>query len=413
MKKILAFLLAAMLLLSIVGCAAQTQPDAQPAAAEPAADTSQPTQDSVSAADGDTVTIGYYLPLSGANATDSPYYLNAINLAIKKINAEGGLNGKQIVTASYDTTSSTEEAAKVATKLVTVDKISICISSPMSSEVLASSKTLNDAGVFTMVMGISSALLDPESFEYGFRGSFNTDNTIPACLNMIDTLGAKSVAILFSQGDASITNATQFRDQSTELGYDCTAFETFDLGEMDYQICEAGLSRTYQVINLSWKMTALENILVGMHSNLKSTFWQSLFHTKFQREEERAALARARELLDFVGLRDRENELASSLSYGEQQMLAIGRALINRPKLMILDEPWLGLTPITIREIFESIKRINAEGTTILFVEQNARIAMATAQRGYVLQAGKIELTDTCEKLISNEEVQRIYLGTN
>lgn len=401
------------MLLSIVSCAAQTQSDAQPAAAEPAADTSQPTQDSVSAADGDTVTIGYYLPLSGANATDSPYYLNAINLAIKKINAEAGLNGKQIVTASYDTTSSTEEAAKVATKLVTVDKISICISSPMSSEVLASSKTLNDAGVFTMVMGISSALLDPESFEYGFRGSFNTDNTIPACLNMIDTLGAKSVAILFSQGDASITNATQFRDQSTELGYDCTAFETFDLGEMGYQICEAGLSRTYQVINLSWKMTALENILVGMHSNLKSTFWQSLFHTKFQREEEQAALARARELLDFVGLRDRESELASSLSYGEQQMLAIGRALINRPKLMILDEPSLGLAPITIREIFESIKRINAEGTTILFVEQNARIALATAQRGYVLQAGKIELTDTCENLISNEEVQRIYLGTN
>lgn len=184
-------------------------------------------------------------------------------------------------------------------------------------------------------------------------------------------------------------------------------------GKKGYQICEAGLSRTYQVINLSWKMTALENILVGMHSNLKSTFWQSLFHTKFQREEEQAALARARELLDFVGLRDRENELASSLSYGEQQMLAIGRALINRPKLMILDEPSLGLAPIIIREIFESIKRINAEGTTILFVEQNARIALATAQRGYVLQTGKIELTDTCENLISNEEVQRIYLGTN
>ena len=184
-------------------------------------------------------------------------------------------------------------------------------------------------------------------------------------------------------------------------------------GKKGYQICEDGLSHTYQVINLSWKMTALENILVGMHSNLKSTFWQSLFHTKFQREEEQAALARARELLDFVGLRDRENELASSLSYGEQQMLAIGCELINRPKLMILDEPSLGLAPITIREIFESIKRINAEGTTILFVEQNARIALATAQRGYVLQTGKIELTDTCENLISNEEVQRIYLGTN
>ena len=184
-------------------------------------------------------------------------------------------------------------------------------------------------------------------------------------------------------------------------------------GKKGYQICEDGLSHTYQVINLSWKMTALENILVGMHSNLKSTFWQSLFHTKFQREEEQAALARARELLDFVGLRDRENELASSLSYGEQQMLAIGCELINRPKLMILDEPSLGLAPIIIREIFESIKRINAEDTTILFVEQNARIALATAQRGYVLQTGKIELTDTCENLISNEEVQRIYLGTN
>ena len=72
-----------------------------------------------------------------------------------------------------------------------------------------------------------------------------------------------------------------------------------------------------------------------------------------------------------------------------------------------------GSAPIIIREIFESIKRINAEGTTILFVEQNARIALATAQRGYILQTGKIELTDTCENLISNEEVQRIYLGTN
>ena len=123
--------------------------------------------------------------------------------------------------------------------------------------------------------------------------------------------------------------------------------------------------------------------------------------------------ARLQELLDTLGLRGREKHLPNQLSGGQQQRVSIGRALINRPKLMILDEPSLGLAPIIIREIFESIKRINAEGTTILFVEQNARIALATAQRGYVLQTGKIELTDTCENLISNEEVQRIYLGTN
>ena len=92
-------------------------------------------------------------------------------------------------------------------------------------------------------------------------------------------------------------------------------------------------------------------------------------------------------------------------------MLAIGRALINHPKLLTLDEPSLGLAPIVVHEIFEAIKRINKEGTTILFVEQNSKIALNTASRGYVLQTGEIVLHDTCENLLANEEVKRAYLG--
>lgn len=92
-------------------------------------------------------------------------------------------------------------------------------------------------------------------------------------------------------------------------------------------------------------------------------------------------------------------------------MLAIGRALIARPKMILLDEPSLGLAPIIVKEIFEAIKEINREGTTILFVEQNSKIALATADRGYVMQTGEMILTDTCENLMANEEVKKAYLG--
>ena len=158
----------------------------------------------------------------------------------------------------------------------------------------------------------------------------------------------------------------------------------------------------------------LYQVLEGRHVFPKLTVEENLATGAYNVRDSRQVKDGIREVYRlFPRLEERKTSFGGNLSGGEQQMLAIGRALINRPKLMILDEPSLGLAPIIIREIFEPIKRINAEGTTILFVEQNARIALATAQRGYVLQTGKIELTDTCENLISNEEVQRIYLGTN
>ncbi len=113
----------------------------------------------------------------------------------------------------------------------------------------------------------------------------------------------------------------------------------------------------------------------------------------------------------FPRLLERRAQLGGTLSGGEQQMLAIGRAMISNPKILLMDEPSLGLAPIIITEIFEAIKRINKEGTTILFVEQNSRVALNTASRGYVLQVGEIVLADDCVNLLENEDVKKAYLG--
>jgi branched-chain amino acid transport system ATP-binding protein len=114
----------------------------------------------------------------------------------------------------------------------------------------------------------------------------------------------------------------------------------------------------------------------------------------------------------FPRLKDRRHNIAGYLSGGEQQMLAIGRALMARPKLMLLDEPSLGLAPLLVREIFEIIKRINEEEkTTILLVEQNARVALSIAHYGYIMENGKIVLDDTVEKLKENEDIKEFYLG--
>jgi branched-chain amino acid transport system ATP-binding protein len=113
----------------------------------------------------------------------------------------------------------------------------------------------------------------------------------------------------------------------------------------------------------------------------------------------------------FPRLHERRKQVAGTLSGGEQQMLAIGRALMAHPSLLLLDEPSMGLAPILVEGIFDTIKEINKEGTTILLVEQNALMALSIAQRGYVLQTGQIVLQDTAENLQRNELVQKAYLG--
>lgn len=113
----------------------------------------------------------------------------------------------------------------------------------------------------------------------------------------------------------------------------------------------------------------------------------------------------------FPVLKDRLNQDAATLSGGEQQMLAMGRALMTRPKLLLLDEPSMGLAPIFIKEIFNIIEDINRQGTTVLVVEQNANMALSIADRGYVLETGNVVLSGTGKELLASPEVQRAYLG--
>jgi len=113
----------------------------------------------------------------------------------------------------------------------------------------------------------------------------------------------------------------------------------------------------------------------------------------------------------FPRLKERRTQVSGTLSGGEQQMLATGRAMMARPRLLLMDEPSMGLAPILVEGIFDTVKQINAEGTTILLVEQNATMALGVANRGYVLQTGEIVLSDTAANLQKNEMVQKAYLG--
>ena len=114
----------------------------------------------------------------------------------------------------------------------------------------------------------------------------------------------------------------------------------------------------------------------------------------------------------FPRLKERKKQKAGTLSGGEQQMLAIARAMMAKPKIILLDEPSMGLAPIIVKEVFEIIKKLNKSGITIVLVEQNAKLALSIADRAYVLETGKIILSGTGEELLNNENVKKAYLGS-
>ena len=146
-------------------------------------------------------------------------------------------------------------------------------------------------------------------------------------------------------------------------------------------------------------MTVRENLLLGGYVQFR----------RKKKNEVHADLERIFGL--FPRLREREGQLAGTLSGGEQQMLAMGRALMARPKLIMMDEPSMGLAPLIVKDIFRIIQRLRAEGNTVLLVEQNAKAALGIADRGYVIETGRIILEENAEDLLANQDVQRAYLG--
>lgn len=153
-------------------------------------------------------------------------------------------------------------------------------------------------------------------------------------------------------------------------------------------------------------------VLEGRHIFSQLTVEENLKTGAYLRKDKKGVAEDIKKMYSlFPRLEERRNQDGGTLSGGEQQMLAIARALVANPKLLLLDEPSLGLAPIIIEEIFEAIVKIRQEGTTILFVEQNSNIALKTADRGYVMQTGEIIMADTTENLRNNEEVKKAYLG--
>mgnify|MGYP001026741237 FL=1 len=143
------------------------------------------------------------------------------------------------------------------------------------------------------------------------------------------------------------------------------------------------------------------------------TVQENLEMGAFKRHSRKKILANLDEIYDiFPRLKERKKQKAGTLSGGEQQMLAIARAMMAKPKIILLDEPSMGLAPIIVKEVFEIIKKLNESGITIVLVEQNAKLALSIADRGYVLETGKIILSGTGEELLNNENVKKAYLGS-
>ena len=226
------------------------------------------------------------------------------------------------------------------------------------------------------------------SVRYGKRVLFenvNLEFTEGNCYGVIGANGA---------GKSTTLNTISGIVQSI---YGNIEFNGVDITHMPAdKIVEAGLVQVPEGREIFPQLTVLENIKLGAYLRKdKNAIKQDIeYVTSF-----------------FPRLSERFNQLGGTLSGGEQQMLAIARALMSKPKLLLMDEPSLGLAPKFVHGIFDVIKKINEQGTTVLLVEQNATLALSVASRGYVMETGKIVLEDKAENLMNNESVKAAYLG--
>ncbi len=237
-----------------------------------------------------------------------------------------------------------------------------------------------------------AALLELQDFHY-YYGNIHTVKGINMKVEegeMVTIIGANGAGKTTTlQAISGLKDAKGIRGKIIFDGKEIQKFS-------GHKVAALGLCQVLEGRHVFSKLTVEENLLTGAYLRKD---------TKNIRDDLKDIYKK------FPRLEERRKQLGGTLSGGEQQMLAIGRALINKPKLLLLDEPSLGLAPVIVKEVFKAIREINKEGVTVLFVEQNSKIALNTANRGYVMQVGEIAMEGNCQDLLANEEVKKAYLG--
>jgi len=233
-------------------------------------------------------------------------------------------------------------------------------------------------------------MLCVENLHYSY-GTINALNSISFQVNQ-----GEIVALIGANGAGKSTTLLNIsgllHPQSGLIKY-----QGIDISKLPpHKVVEAGISLVPEGRKVFSRMTVLENLEMGAYLRKSRAEIKESIENVFDR---------------FTRLKERRNQLAGTLSGGEQQMLAIGRALMSKPKLLLMDEPSMGLAPMLVQEIFAIAKEINESGTTILLVEQNAYMALSIAQHAYVLETGAIVLQGTAKEMANNPEVKKAYLG--
>ena len=226
--------------------------------------------------------------------------------------------------------------------------------------------------------------------------SFSYDGEHPVLAELSFTIEkGESVGLIGANGAGKSTTLKTVSGQlRTRTG--SITFMNENISRLDpYKIARKGLVQVPEGRKIFQKLSVEENLFIGGYTRERAEI-ETTMNDVYQR---------------FPRLKERRRQVAGTLSGGEQQMLAIGRALMSKPRLIMLDEPSMGLAPLLVSQIFSIIRELKDTGVTILLVEQNARMALRIADRAYVLETGRVKLSDSADALLNNDEVQKAYLG--
>jgi branched-chain amino acid transport system ATP-binding protein len=254
---------------------------------------------------------------------------------------------------------------------------------------------------------MAEALLQTEKLRKEFGGLVAVDD--------VDfTVPVGSIVSLIGPNGAGKTTFFNMLTGVYKPTYGLVYFDGVDMtGKPPHAFTQRGIGRTFQNIRLFQNMTALENVLVGMHVRLKGNLFEALLRTPRVRREEREARDRGRELLEFSGLRRRDDVIGKNLSYGDQRRLEVARALATQPKLLLLDEPTAGMNPQETADFTAFVGRLREEqGLAVLLIEHDMRVVMGVSDRVTVLDYGEKIAEGTPKEIQKNERVIEAYLGT-